>query len=73
VRYEKFEEEVLFHKNLMEDGKWLISIEDAFINDIPIFKEFAADNSCNAVIATALNTIKMPKSDFNALEVSLNQ
>lgn len=49
-------------------GKWLIQIQDAVIDRGNIFK---ADKSYNAVIATALNTIKFPRKDYSALKSHL--
>lgn len=39
-------------KNLIQDGKWLILMEDATIVDKTIYTEFKG-YTCNAVIATA--------------------
>ena len=58
---------VVYIKNHQDDGKWLISIDDAMINEESVFKEFK-ETGCPAVLATALNSIKMPEVDFMAFE-----
>ena len=58
---------VVYIKNHQDDGRWLISVDDAMINEESVFKEFK-DTGCPAVLATALNSIKMPEVDFMAFE-----
>lgn len=53
-------------KNQMEGGKWLILMEDMTLIGKTIYKELQGYES-NAVIATALDTIKMPDKDFELL------
>jgi hypothetical protein len=68
VKYsEELGEGVVYIDNHQDDGKWLISIDDVKINEESIFKEFT-ETGCPAVLATALNTIKMPEVDFQAFE-----
>lgn len=58
---------IVYINNHQDNGKWLISIDDAIINEESIFKEFK-ETGCPAVLATALNSIKMPEVDFEAFE-----
>lgn len=58
---------VVYIQNHQDDGKWLISIDDAQINEHSIFKEFK-ETGCPAVLATSLDSIKMPEVDFEAFE-----
>ena len=58
---------VVYIQNHQDDGKWLISIDDATVNDESIFKDFSS-TGCPAVLATALNSIKLPEVDFQAFE-----
>lgn len=51
-------------KNKIKDGKWLIDMHDASIDKFNIFKQYKEEKVTNAVIATALNTIKMPDNDY---------
>lgn len=51
------------NKNLIDDGKWLLVMEDADILKSSVYTTFEG-KKCNAVIATALRTIKMPEQDF---------
>ena len=57
-------------KNQMTNGKWLILLEDMTLIGKTIYKELEGYES-NAVIATALETIKMPDKDFVLLAHSL--
>lgn len=61
--YPKLDHGFIMEKNLISDGKWLIKMQDAHIGNEHMFKEFQG-TGCNAVIATALNSIKMPFDDF---------
>ena len=57
-------------KNQIENGKWLILLEDVTLIGKTIYKELQGYES-NAVIATALSTIKMPDQDYELLASSL--
>lgn len=54
----------------MTNGKWLILLEDMTLIGKTMYKELEGYES-NAVIATALETIKMPDKDFVLLAHSL--
>jgi len=56
--------------NQISNGKWLILLEDMTLIGKTIYKELEGYES-NAVIATALATIKMPDKDFELLANSL--
>jgi len=59
-----------FIKNQMENGKWLVLLEDVTLIGKTIYKELQGYES-NAVIATALKSIKMPDIDYKVLSDSL--
>ena len=54
---------VVYIPNHQDDGEWLITLDDFKVSQESVFLEFA-NTSCPAVLATALNSIKMPESDF---------
>lgn len=60
------------NKNLLDDGKWLLVMEDADILKKSVFTTFEG-KKCNAVIATALKTIKMPEEDFRTLTSTIKK
>ena len=55
---------VVYIDNHQHDGKWLITTEDVKVSDQSVFRAFKENGSCPAVLATALNSIKMPEPDF---------
>ena len=60
------------NKNLIDDGKWLLVMEDIDILKTSVYTTFEG-KKCNAVIATALKTIKMPNEDFKSLTSKIKQ
>jgi len=56
--------------NEMKNGKWLILLEDVTLVGKTIYKELQGYEA-NAVIATALQTIKMPDLDYELLANSI--
>lgn len=55
---------VVYIDNHQKEGKWLISTTDVKVKEKSVFKAFSKDGSCPAVLATALNSIKMPEQDY---------
>ena len=55
----------------MKLSKWVVNLEKAFFSEMSdafdFYKKYRATRRCPAVIATAQDSILMPKEDFNAL------
>jgi len=60
------------NKNLIDDGKWLLVMEDVDLLHTSVYTTFEG-KKCNAVIATALKTIKMPVEDFKLMKQTLKK
>ena len=58
-------------KNLVNDGKFLIHLEDVIYKSDSMYATYTGKKA-SAVIATALNTIKLPAAEFESLAVALN-
>ena len=58
-------------KNMLNDGKFLIQMDDAMYGKDSVYRTFKGKKA-PAVIASALNTIKLPNGDFDKLAVFLN-
>jgi len=55
---------VLYISNHQREGKWLITTEDVKVKGYSVFNAFSKSGACPAVLATALNSIKMPELDY---------
>lgn len=55
---------VVYIDNHQREGKWLISTSDVKVKGQSVFRAFSNEGSCPAVLATALNSIKMPEVDY---------
>ena len=55
---------VVYIDNHQREGKWLISTSDVKVKGQSVFRAFSNEGACPAVLATALNSIKMPEVDY---------
>ena len=60
-----------FYKNQLKLGKWVVNLQKAFLSKMSdaadFYKKYRATRKCPAVIASAQDTIKLPKEDFDSL------
>ena len=60
-----------FFENIVDSSKWVINIEQAYLTDksdaFNFYKKNRETRKCPGVIATASETIHLPKEDFESL------
>lgn len=63
--------EVSYLDNVLRDSKWVLSITGAKMHTSSVFKKYAAAKKCDALIATASPTLKVPFEDYQEIQMKL--
>jgi len=60
---------IYYSKNLLGESKWAVDLKGATLNNNNIFKKFGRNGKkCDAVIASASPTLKVPFEDMQEIE-----
>ena len=63
---------IYYSENQLSESKWVVNMKGATLNNNNVFKKFkGSGKKCDAVIATASPTLKVPFEDMQLIERTL--